>query len=29
VLRVYSEAESPEAAEALVKDASEQLGLNG
>ncbi|MFB6273511.1 MAG: phosphoglucomutase/phosphomannomutase family protein [Salinibacter sp.] len=28
VLRVYSEAESPEAAEALVKDASEQLGLN-
>lgn len=28
VLRVYSEAESPEAAEALVKDASSQLGLN-
>ena len=28
VLRVYSEAESPEAAEALVKDASQQLGLN-
>jgi phosphomannomutase len=28
VLRVYSEAESPEAAEALVKDASKQLGLN-
>ncbi|MFP4227205.1 MAG: phosphoglucomutase/phosphomannomutase family protein [Salinivenus sp.] len=28
VLRVYSEAESPEAAEALVKDASDQLGLN-
>jgi phosphomannomutase len=27
VLRVYSEAESPEAAEALVKDAAEQLGL--
>ncbi len=27
VLRVYSEAESPEAAKALVKDASEQLGL--
>jgi len=27
VLRVYSEAESPEAAEALVKDASHQLGL--
>jgi len=27
VLRVYSEAESPEAAEALVKDASQQLGL--
>ncbi len=27
VLRVYAEAESPEAAEALVKDASEQLGL--
>jgi phosphomannomutase len=29
VLRVYSEAESPEAAEALVKDASSQLGLDG
>jgi len=29
VLRVYSEAESPEAAEALVKDASAQLGLDG
>jgi len=28
VLRVYSEAESPEAAEALVKDASSQLGLD-
>jgi phosphomannomutase len=28
VLRVYSEAESPEAAEALVKDASRQLGLD-
>jgi phosphomannomutase len=28
VLRVYSEAESTEAAEALVKDASRQLGLN-
>ena len=28
VLRVYSEAESPEAAEALVKDASQQLGLS-
>ncbi len=28
VLRVYSEAESPKAAEALVKDASAQLGLN-
>jgi phosphomannomutase len=28
VLRVYSEAESPEAAEALVKDASQQLGLD-
>jgi len=28
VLRVYSEAESPEAAEALVKDASTQLGLD-
>lgn len=28
VLRVYSEAESPDAAEALVKDASQQLGLN-
>jgi phosphomannomutase len=28
VLRVYSEAESPEAAEALVKDASAQLGLD-
>ena len=27
VLRVYSEAESPDAAEALVKDASRQLGL--
>jgi phosphomannomutase len=27
VLRVYSEAESPEAAEGLVKDAAEQLGL--
>jgi phosphomannomutase len=29
VLRVYSEAESPDAAEALVKDASAQLGLDG
>lgn len=28
VLRVYSEAESPDAAEALVKDASHQLGLD-
>jgi phosphomannomutase len=28
VLRVYSEAESPDAAKALVKDASRQLGLN-
>jgi len=28
VLRVYSEAESPEAAEALVKDTSHQLGLD-
>ena len=28
VLRVYSEAESPDAAEALVKDASSQLGLD-
>jgi len=28
VLRVYAEAESPEAAEALVKDASHQLGLD-
>ncbi|PSQ96504.1 MAG: phosphomannomutase, partial [Bacteroidetes bacterium SW_11_64_17] len=28
VLRVYSEAESTEAAEALVKDASDQLGLS-
>ncbi|MFB6232545.1 MAG: phosphoglucomutase/phosphomannomutase family protein [Salinibacter sp.] len=28
VLRVYSEAESPEAAAALVKDASHQLGLD-
>jgi phosphomannomutase len=28
VLRVYSEAESPKAAEALVKDASRQLGLD-
>ena len=28
VLRVYSEAESPEAAKALVKDASAQLGLD-
>ena len=27
VLRVYSEAESPEAAQALVKDASRQLGI--
>jgi phosphomannomutase len=27
VLRVYSEAESPDAAKALVKDAADQLGV--
>jgi len=29
VLRVYSEAETAEAAKALVKDASAQLGIDG